>query len=244
MKQGIFTIEENLPLAKTVYRLRLSGDTGDITTPGQFVNIALPGLYLRRPISVCDSDEGLFTLIYKTVGRGTEALAAMDRGQTLDVLTGLGNGFDLSHAGERPLLLGGGIGSAPLYMLARRLRETGKQVQVVLGFNSEDEVFYADEFRALGCAVTVATADGSQGMKGFVTDALPDRYSFYYACGPESMLRAVYDKAAGDGQLSFEARMGCGFGACMGCTRQTVNGPRRVCKDGPVFGKGEILWET
>ncbi len=244
MRQGTFTVTENVPLTGTVYRLRLAGDTSAVTAPGQFANIALPGFYLRRPISVCDAEPGLLTLIYKTVGRGTEAMAAMTPGEPLDILTGLGNGFDTALAGERPLLLGGGIGSAPLVLLAKRLRAAGKAVSVVLGFNTKDEIFYEDEFRALGCAVTVATADGSCGVPGFVTDALPENYSFYYACGPEPMLRAVYDKAAGDGQLSFEARMGCGFGACMGCTRQTTAGPKRVCKDGPVFRKGEILWDA
>ena len=244
MKKGSFTVTENTPLTATVYRLRLAGDASAVTAPGQFVNIALPGLYLRRPISVCDAGGGELTLIYKTVGRGTLAMAAMAPGQTLDVLTGLGNGFDVTLAGDSPLLLGGGIGAAPLYLLARRLRAAGKAVTAVLGFNTGDEVFYADEFRSLGCDVTVTTADGSFGTPGFVTDALPEGYSFYYACGPGPMLRAVYDRAAGDGQLSFEARMGCGFGACMGCTRQTASGPKRVCKDGPVFRKGEILWDA
>ncbi len=244
MKQSVFTITENAPLTGAVYRLRLAGDTSAVTAPGQFVNVALPGLYLRRPISVSDASDGQLTLIYKVVGKGTEAMAAMAPGQTLDVLSGLGNGFDVSLAGDAPLLLGGGIGAAPLVLLARRLRAAGKTVAVVLGFNTRDEIFYENEFRAMGCDVTVATADGSCGVPGFVTDALPEDYSFYYACGPEPMLRAVYDRAAGDGQLSFEARMGCGFGACMGCTRQTAAGPKRVCKDGPVFRKGEILWDA
>ena len=243
MKKSLFEIAENTPLTPTVYRMRLAGDTSHITAPGQFVNVALPGHYLRRPISVCDAEPGMLTLIYKVVGHGTEAMASMGLAAELELLTGLGNGFDTALAGESPLLLGGGIGCAPLYLLAKRLRAEEKCVRVALGFNSAAEVFYAGEFAALGCDVTVATADGSAGVHGFVTDALPERYSFHYACGPEPMLRAVYDKAAGDGQLSFEARMGCGFGACMGCTRQTVNGPKRVCKDGPVFRKGEILWE-
>ncbi len=242
MKKSVFTVTENTALTPTVYRMCLAGDTGPIIAPGQFVDIALPGRFLRRPISVCDAQEGQLTLIYKVVGGGTELMAAMAPGQELELLTGLGNGFDTSLSGGRPLLIGGGIGAAPLYWLAKRLLAEGKAVQVVLGFNQADEVFYADEFQALGCAVTVATADGSPGVRGFVTDALPEEYSFYYACGPEPMLRAVYDRAAGDGQLSFEARMGCGFGACMGCTRQTVNGPKRVCKDGSVFRKGEIVW--
>lgn len=243
MNQGLFTITENTSLAPAVYRLDLAGDTTAVTAPGQFVNIALSGCFLRRPISVCLAAEGQLTVIYKCVGKGTEQLAAMAPGARLDVLTGLGNGFDPTLAGDRPLLLGGGIGSAPLYWLAKVLRAAGKCVHVVLGFNTAEDVFYEEEFRALGCLVTVATADGSRAVHGFVTDALPAEYSFYYACGPEPMLRAVYDRAAGDGQLSFEARMGCGFGACMGCTRQTRSGPKRVCKDGPVFRKGEILWD-
>ncbi len=242
MKKVIFEIAENSPLAAGVYRMRLAGDTSAVTAPGQFVNIALPGHYLRRPISVCDGEPGALTLVYKVVGHGTEAMAAMGPGERLDVLTGLGNGFDTALAGDRPLLLGGGIGTAPLYWLARVLRAEGKRVSAVLGFNTGDDVFYEDEFRALGCDVTVATADGSYGVPGFVTDALRPGYSFYYACGPEPMLRAVCEKASGDGQLSFEARMGCGFGACVGCTRETVNGPKRVCRDGPVFRKGEIVW--
>lgn len=244
MKKGVFTITENTPLTPTVYRLRLAGDTSGVTAPGQFVNIALPGLYLRRPISVCDVSAEDLTLVCKTAGRGTERMAAMGPGTQLELLTGLGNGFDTALSGERPVLLGGGIGSAPLYLLAKRLRAEGKSVCAVLGFSTAEEVFYADELRSLGCEVTVATADGSCGVHGFVTDALPETYSFYYACGPEPMLRAVYDRAQGGGQLSFEARMGCGFGACMGCTRQTVYGPRRVCRDGPVFRKEEIVWDA
>ncbi len=242
MKKALFTIQKNEALTPTAWRMVLTGPAGAVTAPGQFVNIALPGLFLRRPISVCDADGDALTLLYKVVGKGTEQMAAMEPGETLDVLAGLGNGFDTAPAGERPLLLGGGIGAAPLYLLAKKLRAEGKEPQVVLGFNSADEVFYADKFKALGCAVTVATADGSFGVKGFVTDALPDKYTYYYACGPEAMLRAVFAKAEGSGQLSFEERMGCGFGACMGCTRETVHGPKRVCKDGPVFRKEEIAW--
>ena len=244
MKQSIFTIKENTPLTATVYRMVLTGDTADITGPGQFVNILLDGLYLRRPISVCDCQGDALTLVYKVVGKGTRQMSVMTPGQTLDVLTGLGNGYDMTAAGENPLLIGGGVGVPPLYMLARLLRQQGKAVSVVLGFNTKDEVFYEDAFKALGCTVTVATADGSYGVKGFVTNALPDIYSYFYTCGPEPMLKAVYKAAATSGQFSFEERMGCGFGACMGCSCKVITGYKRICKDGPVLEKEEILWDA
>lgn len=244
MKQTLFTITENAPLTPDVYRMRLAGDTSEITAPGQFVNIRLAGLYLRRPISVCDCEGDLLTLIYKTVGRGTEQMARMRAGEKLDILTGLGNGYDLRESGQRPLLLGGGVGVPPLYLLARRLAGQGKQVSAILGFNTRSEVFYADEFRALGCDVTVTTADGSQGVKGFVTHALPADFTYFFACGPEPMLKAVSNACPTSGQLSLEERMGCGFGACMGCSIQTAGGPKRVCKDGPVFRKEELPWNA
>ena len=243
MKQTIFTITENTALTATVYKMVLAGDTDGITT-GQFVNILLDGLYLRRPISVCDCADGKLTLVYKVVGKGTAQMAAMTVGQTLDVLTGLGNGYDIAKAGDHPLLLGGGVGVPPLYMLARLLREQGKTVSVVLGFNTADEVFYEQEFKALGCDVTVTTADGSHGVKGFVTDALPADYSYFYTCGPEPMLKAVYRATTTSGQFSFEERMGCGFGACMGCSCKVITGYKRICKDGPVLEKEEILWDA
>ena len=244
MKQTIFTITENTPLTATVYKMVLAGDTVGITA-GQFVNILLDGLYLRRPISVCDCPEGMLTLLSKVVGKGTAQMAGMPVGAALDVLTGPGNGYDLSKAGEKPLLLGGGVGVPPLYMLARLLREQGKAVSVVLGFNTADEVFYEQEFKDLGCAVTVTTADGSYGVKGFVTDALPAEYTYFYTCGPEPMLKAVYKATATAGQFSFEERMGCGFGACMGCSCHVITGGyKRICKDGPVLEKEEILWDA
>ena len=243
MKQTIFTITENTALTATVYKMVLTGDTDGIAT-GQFVNILLDGLYLRRPISVCDCQGGKLTLVYKVVGKGTAQMAGMTAGQTLDVLTGLGNGYDIAKAGDHPLLLGGGVGVPPLYMLARLLREQGKAVSVVLGFNTADEVFYEQEFKALGCDVTVATADGSHGVKGFVTDALPADYSYFYTCGPEPMLKAVYRATTTSGQFSFEERMGCGFGACMGCSCKVITGYKRICKDGPVLEKEEILWDA
>ena len=242
MKQGIFEITENRPLTDSVYKMRLVGDVSNITACGQFINIKLDGLFLRRPISVCDKDDASVTVIYKVVGRGTEQLAAMMVGESLDVLTGLGNGYDLSLAGEKPLLLGGGVGVPPLYMLAKALRAQKKEVTVILGFNTASEVFYEKEFRKLGCHVTVTTVDGSYGTRGFVTDALPAEYSYFYTCGPEPMLKAVYRCTVTEGQMSFEERMGCGFGACMGCSCKTITGYKRICKDGPVMKKEEILW--
>ena len=243
MKQTIFTITDNTALTATVYRMRLAGDTSGIAT-GQFVNILLDGLYLRRPISVCDCQGDTLTLVYKVVGKGTQKMAAMAAGQTLDLLTGLGNGYDLSKAGDKPLLIGGGVGVPPLYMAARLLRAQGKPVSVILGFNTADEVFYEQEFAALGCDVTVTTVDGSHGVKGFVTNALPEDYTYFYTCGPEPMLKAVYKSTATSGQFSFEERMGCGFGACMGCSCKVITGYKRICKDGPVLEKEEILWDA
>ncbi len=223
--------------------IQLRGDTSDITRPGQFINILLDGLYLRRPISVCDCEGDTVTIIYKVVGKGTKQMQKMQSG-ALDVLTGLGNGYDTSLSGDAPLLLGGGVGVPPLYMLAKRLINSGKRVSVILGFNTKREVFYADEFRALGASVTVTTVDGSEGIKGFVTDAMKDiDYTYFYTCGPEPMLKAVYNTSVTSGQLSFEERMGCGFGACMGCSCKTLYGNKRICKDGPVLVKEEIIWE-
>ena len=244
MKQQILTITENIPLARSVYRMTLEARDLEQLSPGSFVNIRLQGLFLRRPISVYDSEPGRLTLIYKTVGRGTEQMASLPAGETLDVLTGLGNGYDLSPAGRRPLLLGGGVGVPPLYLLAKQLCARGARVTAVLGFNTAEEVFGEEAFRALGCAATVTTADGSYGTKGFVTDAVPADYSYFYTCGPEPMLRAVYRATKTSGQFSFEERMGCGFGACMGCTCKTVTGSKRICREGPVLEKEELLWGT
>ena len=244
MKQGIFEIKSNVALTATVYKMVLSGDTSAITGPGQFVNILLDGLYLRRPISVNDCADGLLTLIYKVVGKGTEQMAKMVAGQTLDVLTGLGNGYDMTVAGDRPLLVGGGVGVPPLYMLARLLREAGKEVTVILGFNTKDEVFGEEDFKAIGCKTLVTTVDGSYGVKGFVTSAMEGLdYTYFYTCGPEPMLKAVYRATTTSGQFSFEERMGCGFGACMGCSCKTVTGNKRICKEGPVLVKEDILWD-
>ena len=242
MKQGIFSIIENTALNSAVFRLRLRGDTEAITAPGQFVNIRLEGRTLRRPFSVCDVQGDVLTVIYKAVGQGTEQLSRLRPGVELDILTGLGNGFDIEAAGDRPLLAAGGVGLTPMVYLAKTLIGLGKEVSVVLGFNTKDEVLCKDEFRAMGCAVTVATVDGSYGVPGFVTDALPEDYTYFYACGPEPMLKALCAAAKTSGQLSFEARMGCGFGACMGCTCRTIAGPKRICKDGPVLRREELLW--
>ena len=245
MKQRLFEIKSNEQIAKNVYRMQLGGDTAGIL-PGQFVNIRVQGQFLRRPISVCNVEQPLnnatplLTIIYKVVGVGTEAMSHLPIGTQLDVLTVLGNGYDLSKAGDAPLLVGGGVGVPPMYMLARQLREMGKAVRVILGFNTKDEVFYEEEFRALGCDVTVTTVDGSYGVKGFVTNALDGQQSYYYTCGPLPMIKALLQAAGTHGEVSMEERMGCGFGACMGCTIQTTQGPKRVCKEGPVF-PAEIL---
>jgi len=244
MKQGIFEIKENIKLTDSVMKMTLLGDTSDITSAGQFINIKLDGLFLRRPISVFDCDDNCVTIIYKIVGHGTEKMSRMSAGEKLDILTGLGNGYDLSLSGDTPLLLGGGVGVPPLYLLAKKLIEDGRKVSVVLGFNTKDEVFCEEDFKALGADVTVTTADGSYGVKGFVTDALPENYTHFYCCGPEPMLKAVYRATKTSGQLSFEERMGCGFGACMGCSCKTITGYKRICKDGPVMMKEEILWEA
>ena len=240
MKQRLFEIQSNEQIAKNVYRMQLSGDTTGIL-PGQFVNIRVQGQFLRRPISVCNIADGILTIIYKVVGVGTEAMSHLPVGTQLDVLTVLGNGYDLSKAGDEPLLVGGGVGVPPMYMLARQLREMGKDVRVILGFNTQDEVFYEEEFRALGCDVIVTTVDGSHGLKGFVTNALDGKQSYYYTCGPLPMIKALLQAAGTHGEVSMEERMGCGFGACMGCTIQTTQGPKRVCKEGPVFPAGELI---
>ena len=239
MKQRLFEIQSNEQIAKNVYRMQLAGDTAGIL-PGQFVNMRVQGQFLRRPISVCNIADGILTIIYKVVGVGTEAMSHLPVGTQLDVLTVLGNGYDLTKAGDEPLLVGGGVGVPPMYMLARQLRELGKNVRVILGFNTKDEVFYEEEFRALGCDVIVTTVDGSHGVKGFVTNAVDGQQSYYYTCGPLPMIKALLQALGTNGEVSMEERMGCGFGACMGCTIQTAIGPKRVCKEGPVF-PAEIL---
>lgn len=242
MEQRNFTVLQNAVLAKQTRLMLLSGDTSAVTRPGQFVDLKLEGRFLRRPISVCSWTEDTLTLIYKVVGEGTADMSRLAPGACLDVLTGLGNGFDLTRAGERPLLVGGGAGAAPLYGLAQKLVEDGKRPVAVLGFNTEREVFLTGPFQQLGVETIVTTVDGSFGKKGFVTDALPREGTYLYACGPMPMLRALYAATPLDGQFSFEARMGCGFGACMGCSMEVKSGYKRICKDGPVFERGELLW--
>ena len=245
MKQSIFEILSNTPLTDCVYKMVLSGDTSAITAAGQFVNIQLEGMFLRRPISVCDYNAETLTIVYKVVGKGTEAMSKMAPGTKLDILTGLGNGYDLTLSGSKPVLLGGGVGVPPMYNLAKKLLAEGKDVTVILGFNTKSEIFYEEEFQALGCKVIVATADGSYGVKGFATTPLADMdYTYFYTCGPEPMLKAVYKATNTSGQMSFEERMGCGFGACMGCSCKTLTGYKRICKDGPVMKKEEILWQA
>ena len=244
-KKDIYTVISNTPLTKDVYRMVLEGDTEWITRPGQFVNIELEGLYLRRPISISDWDERTITIIYKVVGRGTKQMSKMAQGVKLDLLTGLGNAFDTSIESERPLLVGGGVGVPPLYRLAKDLLAQGKKVSVVLGFNTSSEIFYADEFKALGVDLYISTADGSMGVKGFVTDAIREaeiKFDYFYSCGPLPMLKALCDCCEVSGELSFEERMGCGFGACMGCSCKTLAGNKRICKDGPVMKREEIIW--
>ena len=245
MKQSIFTILSNEALTDSVYKMVLGGDTSAITASGQFVNIQLAGKFLRRPISVCDYDDSTLTIVYKVVGKGTAQMSDMTAGEELDILTGLGNGYDLTLSGSKPVLLGGGVGVPPMYNLAKKLIAQGKEVSVILGFNTKSEIFYEEEFKKLGCTVTVTTVDGSYGVKGFVTTALENMdYSYFYTCGPEPMLKAVYRASKTSGQMSFEERMGCGFGACMGCSCKTITGYKRICKEGPVMKKEEILWEA
>ena len=245
MKQGIYRITENTEIARNTWKMVLEGDTSACTAPGQFVNLKLDGFFLRRPISVCDYDENHITIIYKVVGKGTEAMAEMPAGKELDLLAGLGNGYDVTKAGDSPVLIGGGAGVPPMYGLAKALLKAAPDhpVQVILGFNTAEEIFYAEEFENLGALVHIATADGSVGTKGFVTDVLKDlSYSYFFTCGPGPMFRAIEGVARTSGQYSFEERMGCGFGACMGCSCKTKYGNKRICKDGPVLEREEIIW--
>ena len=243
MIQEIYTIAENTALTSSVYKMVLKGNGKAVTASGQFVNIKLDGLFLRRPISVCDYSDDSITIVYKVVGVGTKQMSQMSAGQKLDVLVGLGNGYDPSVSGDKVVLSGGGVGVPPLYNMAKRLIAEGKKVTVVLGFNTKDEIFLEDDFKALGADVLVTTVDGSYGIKGFVTNALESiDYTYFYTCGPEPMLKALYNATKTSGQFSFEERMGCGFGACMGCSCKTKYGNKRICKDGPVLTKEEIIW--
>ena len=243
MYQGFYEIKSNKKLTDSIYEMVLIGDTSSITAPGQFINIKIDGFYLRRPISICDYDESTITIIYKVVGEGTEVMSKMNAGENLDVLCGLGNGFDTSKSLDKPVLIGGGVGVPPMYNLCKKLIAEGKKVTVILGFNIKEEIFYEDEFKKLGAEVKVTTVDGSYGVKGFVTDALKDTdYSYFYTCGPMPMFKAIESTAITSGQYSFEERMGCGFGACMGCSCKTKYGNKRICKDGPVLTREEIIW--
>ncbi len=243
MDQQFCTILENKQLTAAVWQMKLQADTSVIKHPGQFVNLKLDGLYLRRPISICDWDETSITLIYKAVGEGTRQMTTLQPGKILDTLVGLGNGYNMDKAGDTPVLIGGGVGVPPMYGLAKRLAAMGKAVTVILGFNTKDEIFYEKEFEALGVKVCVATADGSYGTKGFVTDVLKNlTYSYFFTCGPMPMFKAIEATATTSGQYSFEERMGCGFGACMGCSCKTKYGNKRICKDGPVLEREEIVW--
>ncbi len=245
MKEVIFKIKTNTEIAPGVFKMTLGGDISDITNAGQFVNIKLDGLYLRRPISVCDAENDTLTLVYRAIGEGTEKMSKMTAGESLDILTGLGNGYDLSKSGDSPILVGGGVGIPPLYLLSKKLIEKGVTPTVILGFNKKEEIFLADDFAALGAKVEIATADGSFGTKGFVTNVMEKlSYSYFYSCGPFPMYRAMEKVASSDGEYSLEERMGCGFGACMGCSCKTTLGNKRICKDGPVFSRGEIIWQT
>lgn len=245
MKQGLFSITQNEKIAQSVYKMRLSGDTSAIKKAGQFVNIKLDGFFLRRPISVCDYTAEELLIIYKVVGKGTEKMSAMEKGEQLDILTGLGNGYDLTVKTEKPVLIGGGVGVPPLYKLSKELKNQGKRVSVILGFNSEKEIFFEEEFMEIADRVLICTADGSYGIKGFVTDAIKDiDFDYFFTCGPEPMFKALestIDKGI-SGQLSFEQRMGCGFGACMGCSCKTLTGNKRICREGPVLFREEIIW--
>ena len=245
MKQSYFKVISNKRIAKNVYEMKLEGDTSPIICPGQFVNIKIESEFLRRPISICDYDDTTLTLIYKVVGKGTSLMSAMQENTWLDILIALGNGFNTNESGENPVLIGGGVGVPPMFKLAKELIQEGKDVSVILGFNTKSEIFYEEEFKALGVDVYCSTADGSFGTKGFVTDVIRNEgleFDYLYTCGPLPMLKALYDATTVDGEYSFEERMGCGFGACMGCTCKTKYGNKRICKDGPVLKREEIIW--
>lgn len=247
--KGIYTVVSNRQLTRKTHIMILRGDTGAITAPGQFVNVAIPGKYLRRPISICDynHERGETVLLYDVVGEGTSAMASMRPGDTLDLLQGLGNGFNPAAAGERPLLLGGGIGCAPLLGLARALKRCGKNPVAILGYNTSADSFGMNRwFEELGVESHIATVDGSEGTRGFVTDVIKEKDisgDYFYACGPMPMLRALSLGLDIHGELSIESRMGCGFGACMCCSVETAGGAKRICKDGPVFRKEELIWK-
>lgn len=245
MNKSKYKIIKNNKIAKDVFKMILEGDTTNITNAGQFINIELEDLYLRRPISICDYDDNTITVIYKVVGQGTEKMSNLEAGHELDILTGLGNGFETSNSGDKPLIIGGGVGTPPMYRLCKNLISEGKKPNVILGFNSKEDIFYKEEFEKLGVEVYISTVDGSVGVKGFVTDIMKTikDYTYFYACGPMVMLKAICEEANVSGEVSLEERMGCGFGACMGCTIQTKKGNKRVCREGPVFNKEDLIWK-
>ena len=243
MKEADYIIISNIALNSAIYEMRLKGDTGALSRSGQFIDVAVTGKYLRRPISVCDYDEKGLTIVYKVVGEGTAALSRMRPGESVNALCGLGNGFDDGAAAKKIALVGGGVGLPPLYGLAKRLKENGAVFSVLAGFNSAADMYYTDNFRALCGDVRIATADGSFGTKGFVTSLLgKGEFDYFYACGPLPMLKAIMNADDHPAQLSFEERMGCGFGACMGCTVKVKGGYKRICKDGPVLVREEVIW--
>ena len=242
MQKKRFQIAENSLIALKTYKLVL---VGDCAVEGEFVHIAIPGFYLRRPLSICDLEDGRMAIVYKVVGKGTRVLSERQSGETLEVLTGLGKGFDPDACREEALLVGGGLGVPPLLLLAKRLKAQGKKVTAVLGFNTAEERILVPEFESVCDTVAVSTVDGSVGVKGFVTDAikaLQPSFDCFYTCGPMVMMKVVCQTLEGPGECSLEERMGCGAGFCYGCSIQTKNGPRRVCKDGPVFKKEELIW--
>ena len=244
MKKSLYTIAGNSLIASKTYKMVLEGDA---VAEGEFVDISIPGFYLRRPLSICDKEEGRLTVVYKVVGEGTKVLSEMGVGTVLEVLTGLGKGFDPEACKASALLVGGGLGVPPLYLLAKELKARGKKVTAVLGFNKAEEIILVDEFRRVCDEVVISTADGSVGVKGFVTDAIREMagragHDYFYTCGPMVMMKAVCAVLDEPGEASLEERMGCGAGFCYGCSIQTKNGPRRVCKDGPVFKKEELIW--
>lgn len=249
----LLKIVENRRIATKTWMMKLKGDTRYITNPGQFVNLLIKGKYLRRPISVGDyiSDEnGELILFYDVVGEGTAMIAEMHPGKNIQSLMGLGNGFDTEKDCLRPALIGGGIGTAPLLALAKKLLNNGKKPVAFLGFNTCNDIVLEKDLNEIGIETIISTADGSKGTKGYVTDACknyeknnPGILDYFYACGPTPMLKAVCQEIKLPGELSLDERMGCGFGACMCCSVKTKDGAKRICKDGPVFKKEELIWE-
>lgn len=244
--QGMMEIVKIENIADNVYEMTLKGAGAKyITKPGQFINIKINDSlqpYLRRPMSISDYDDQTIIIVFKVVGLGTEILKNKAIGEKLDCLIGLGNGFEINEGDA--LLVGGGLGTPPLYNLGKKLHKKGIKVTTVLGFNSKKDIFYVDKFKEFG-DVFVATMDGSVGTKGTVVDVIKQAnltFDYYYTCGPEPMLDAMVINYPNNGQLSFEARMGCGFGACMGCSCKVKTKPyKRICVEGPVLLSEEVI---